>query len=87
MRSLAVVLFALLGLAPDDPRMEMAIQIGILALGGISALLPEKSTKAAETVEQAANTAQVAASTAAATVREVARVTDNVAGIVGKVRL
>ena len=56
LRSLAVVLFALLGLSPDDPRLEGAIQIAILALGTISALLPEKKVDpqaVAETVAPA----------------------------------
>ncbi|MBC9176751.1 hypothetical protein [Pseudoroseomonas ludipueritiae] len=86
MRSLAVVLFALLGLAPDDPRMELAIQMGILALGAISALIPEKSTQAAETVQQAAATAQVAATTAASAVKQVANTTSEAAQLVNSAR-
>lgn len=48
LRSLAVVLFGLLGVTPDNSAMEGYVQIGILVLGAVSALMPEKK---AETVE------------------------------------
>lgn len=76
LRSLAVVLFALWGLAPDDPRIEAAIQVAILLLGGVSALIPEKTTAAAQAVQQATQQAQAATAQADTAVRRAANIVE-----------
>jgi hypothetical protein len=61
LRSLAVVLFALLGIVPDDALLQSVVSVGILVLGGWSALMPEKSAQAAVTALDAAGKALDAA--------------------------
>jgi len=54
LRSLAVVLFALLGIVPDDALLQSVVSVAILALGGWSALMPEKGAQAVEKIQEAA---------------------------------
>ena len=46
LRSLAVVVFALKGIVPSEVLLENIVDLAILALGGVSALMPEKATRA-----------------------------------------
>ena len=82
LRSLAVVLFGLLGITPDNSAMEGYVQLGILVLGAVSALMPEKK---AETVQaeaaQAVATAE-AVTTAVQTVQEARGLVDRLRGLV-----
>lgn len=82
LRSLAVVLFALLGLSPDDPRLEGAIQASILVLGILSAIIPEKSVQAAAKVENAVQTAKEIATLAVATTSEARQATAQAAQVI-----
>lgn len=82
MRSLAVVLFALLGLTSDDARLEAAIQVAILALGTLSAVIPEKSAQAAAKIEGAVQTAKEIATIAVATTTEARQATAQAAQVV-----
>jgi hypothetical protein len=41
LRSLAVIVFALKGIVPDEAMLQNLVNIGILGLGTVSALMPE----------------------------------------------
>lgn len=61
LRSLAVVVFALKGVVPDDGMLDGFVTMAILALGMISAVMPEQVTKAVAKVQDAATDVQTAA--------------------------
>ncbi len=86
LRSLAVVLFGLWGVAPGDPIVEVAIQAGIIGLGLVSAVMPEKTSEAAEAVAQAADQARATAERAAVAVTEAKAVTSQATQLVGSAR-
>ncbi|MDQ1078019.1 hypothetical protein [Pseudoroseomonas cervicalis] len=86
LRSLAVVLFGLWGVAPSDPVVEAAIQIGIILLGLVSAVMPEKTSEAAEAVAQAAGAARETAAKAAVAASEAKAATSQATQLVGSAR-
>lgn len=66
LRSLAVVVFALKGIVPDEATLQNLVNLAIFALGLISAFMKEPSTAAAEQTQAVLKqTAQVAQSSAA----------------------
>jgi hypothetical protein len=46
LRSLAVMVFALRGIAPDESLIKSFIDIAILLLGAASAMMPERAARA-----------------------------------------
>lgn len=42
LRSLAVIVFALKGIVPDEAMLQNLVNVGILGLGAVSALMPEQ---------------------------------------------
>jgi hypothetical protein len=46
LRSLAVVVFALKGIVPDEATLQGVVNLAILGLGTLSALMPEQRKRA-----------------------------------------
>lgn len=86
MRSLIWVLVGLMGSQASESDVATYAGLATMVLGMVSALMPEKATKAAAVVEQAAATAQVAATTAASAVREIGAVTTQATLLVDSAR-
>lgn len=86
MRSLAVVLFGLYGIAPDDWRVQMAIHLAIATLGLVSAAMKEPATAAAAALSTATSDARESAAVVATVVGEARSVTAQAAQVLASGR-
>jgi hypothetical protein len=61
LRSLAVIVFALKGIVPDEAMLQNLVNLGILGLGAVSALMPEYKTPKPKPPRRKAATQKAAA--------------------------